>query len=378
MRILLLNSEFPPVGGGAGNASYYLARAFVRDGHQVDVVTSRWGHLPTEESRHGVRVFRIPAFRRRSDRSGPFEQLVFILASFLWCLAFVRRERPDVVLAFFGAPSGIAALGLHWIYQIPYFVSLRGGDVPGFRPYDFALFHKLIGPFLHVVWRKAAAVVANSQGLRALAQAFDSSVDIQIVPNGVAVEDFSPAPRSWEPARLLIVGRIVYQKGIDLLLEALSGLTELPWELDIAGDGPLLPELRAMAEGYRIEERVNFLGWQDKTALASVYRSANLYAYPSRHEGMPNVVLEAMASGLPVVASRIAGNEELVVDPETGILVPPEDSKALREVLRELLPDPVRRESMGNRGRKRVEEQYTWASAARQYIKIFEAAQENS
>ncbi|MDH3942569.1 MAG: glycosyltransferase family 4 protein [Anaerolineae bacterium] len=378
MRILLINSEFPPVGGGAGNASAYLGRALVRAGHTVSVVTSRWGDLPIEELVDGVRVYRIRAMRRRTDRSGALEQLVFILASFFWSLGHVRRERPNVILAFFGAPSGVAALGLHWLFGLPFIVSLRGGDVPGFRPYDFALFHKLIGPLLHVVWRQAAAVVANSEGLCALAEAFDAHVDISIVPNGVAVEDFPAATRQWEPARLLIAGRVVYQKGIDLLLQALAGLKDLPWELDVAGDGPLLAELEILAEQLSLTDRVNFLGWQEKPALAECYRSANLYVYPSRHEGMPNVVLEAMASGLPVIASRIAGNEELVLPGETGLLVPPEDVDALRDAVRELLPDAERRASMGARARKRVEEKYTWAGAARQYSEIFQAAWENS
>jgi len=106
--------------------------------------------------------------------------------------------------------------------------------------------------------------------------------------------------------------------------------------------------------------------------LIEQYRWANLFLFPSRHEGMPNAVLEAMASGLPVIASRIAGNEELVVDGETGLLVASEDVNAFRSALRQLLTNAAQREAMGNASRRRVEEKYSWSDVARQYELILE------
>ncbi|MEK6221414.1 MAG: glycosyltransferase family 4 protein, partial [Chloroflexota bacterium] len=229
--------------------------------------------------------------------------------------------------------------GIRMLFGIPYIVSLRGGDVPGFRPYDFAVYHRLIGPLLHIVWRKASAVVANSAGLRALGEKFDDSIDIKTIPNGVNINQFVCTERNWEPAKLLIVGRVVYQKGIDLLLRALAGIPDLEWVLRVAGDGPLRAELLTLAGELGIAERVEFLGWQSKDELVKRYCEANLYVYPSRHEGMPNVVLEAMSSGLPVIASEIAGNEELVIPGETGLLVPEDDSAELLLAIRSLIRD---------------------------------------
>jgi len=378
MHIILLNSEYPPVGGGAGNASANLARKIVQFGHEVTVLTSRFGSLQNEEVNEGVRIVRIPALRRKPDRSGALEQTVFMLVAFIWSVRLLRKINPDVILAFFGIPSGVVSLGLKTIFGIPYLVSLRGGDVPGFRPYDFALYHRLAGPLLHVVWRKAAAVIANSDGLRGLAQAFDKKVPIQVIPNGVSTARYATKGRPWEPAQLLIVGRVVYQKGIDLLLEALAGIDQLEWDLSIAGDGPLREALEEKARSLGIANRIKFLGWQTKTALVECYRKANLFVYPSRHEGMPNVVLEAMASGLPVIASEIAGNEELVLPGETGLLVPVENIEKLRAAIRELVLDPQRREIMGAAAQKRVEEQYTWASTAQQYLELLSAALEKN
>lgn len=367
MRILLLNSEYPPIGGGAGNASANIARGLASLGHEVTVLTARFSNLPRFEQHGGVTIHRIPALRRRQDRSGAAEQLAFILSASFWTLGWARQNRPHAALAFFGVPSGAAAWALKKLYRIPYIVSLRGGDVPGFRPYDFKTYHKLIGPFLRVIWHDASAVVANSQGLRALALAFDSSIEIPIIPNGVDAADYAAGDRQWSPPRLLSVGRVVHQKGLDLGLRALAQLKDLDWEWRIAGDGPQTDALQSLARELGIAERVVFLGWQSREDLIKWYHQANLFLFPSRHEGMPNAVLEAMASGLPIAATRIAGSEELVVEGETGLLVQAGNVDELRDALRKLLTNPALREKLGAASRQRVEQHYTWQKAAEQY-----------
>jgi glycosyltransferase involved in cell wall biosynthesis len=374
MKILLINSEYPPIGGGAGNASENIARLLVKMGNEVLVLTSRFGNLPHEELCGGVRILRGPAFRQFSDRSTAMEQSSFIVGASIRSLSRLRHFKPDVTLAFFGLPSGAVAWLLKIALGIPYVVSLRGGDVPGFRPYDFWLYHKLAVPFLHVIWRNASTVVVNSKGLHDLAAAFDSTINIPIVPNGVDVERFSLSRHNWSPPRILSVGRVVYQKGYDLALLALAGLKDLEWEWRIAGDGPQLPSLQALIEEHDLQGRVHFLGWQTAEQLKKQYAEANLFLFPSRHEGMPNAVLEAMASGLPVVATNIAGNEELVVNGETGMLVPVDDATALREALRLFLRNAKMREKMGGAARPRVEQFFPWTHVAEEYQLILKKA----
>ncbi len=374
MRILFINSEYPPVGGGAGNASANLARLLVKAGNEVTVVTAAYADLPRDESLEGVHILRGPAGRQRIDRSTAWEQVVFILGASYRCLSVMRRFRPDVVLAFFGLPSGAVACLLNAFHGVPYVVSLRGGDVPGFRPYDFWLYHRIAMPFLKVIWRRAALLVANSAGLRDLAQRFDSSREIAVIPNGVDLTRYTVPDRNWSSPRILSVGRVVHQKGLDLAVKALAGLQELDWKWHVAGDGPQLPSLRHAAEGSHIQDRCQFLGWRSSEQLQAEYAASSLFLFPSRHEGMPNAMLEAMATGLPVIATRIAGNEELVVDGQTGILVPAEDVGALQEALRELLADGEKRARMGQAARERVERHYGWQRTAAQYQTALEKA----
>lgn len=367
MQILVINSEYPPIGGGAGNAAENIVGCLAALGHQVLVLTAHFDKLPYFEQRDRVAVHRIRALRRRLDRSDALEQVAFIVAAALHTRGLVRLFRPDAAMAFFGMPSGAISWWMKRRYKIPYIVSLRGGDVPGFRPYDFRVYHRLIGPFLRVIWHQASTVVANSEGLRALAQAFDPSVDIPVIPNGVDGVRYTDGLREWTPARLLSVGRVVHQKGLDLGLRALAGLKDLEWEWFIAGDGSQMSALRSLANELGLAERVHFLGWQSREQLAKWYQQANLFLFPSRHEGMPNAVLEAMASGLPVVATRIAGTEELVLDGVTGELTEVEDVEALRNCLRRLILGGETRSKMGKASRQRAEREYSWRSVARQY-----------
>ena len=367
MHLLILNSEYPPIGGGAGNASANIARELAALGLRVSVVTAHFGDQPRREILDDVTVYRIPALRRKQDRSGALEQLAFILSASFWTLNWARQNKPQATLAFFGMPCGAPALLLKIMYRIPYIVSLRGGDVPGFRPYDFKTFHKLIGPFLRLIWKHASAVIANSNGLRDLALAFDPRFEIPIIPNGVDLAKYAVPQRDWSYPRLLSVGRIVRQKGLDLGLQALSQLRDLDWSWSIAGDGPQLENLKTLANELGIAERVHFLGWQSREELTKCYQEANLFLFPSRHEGMPNAMLEAMSTGLPVIATRIAGNEELVVEGETGFLVPAENVDELRQSLRRILLDPNLRKRMGLASRQRVEQNYSWKNAALQY-----------
>ncbi len=376
MRILIINSEYPPLGGGAGNASANLARTLAVKDQDVAVMTVHYPGLPREEIRDGVLVHRIRALRRHIDRSGPAEQISFILSGSLHALPFVRSWKPDAIIAFFGVPSGAITWLTRRIYGVPYIVSLRGGDVPGFRPYDFGTYHRLVGPFLRRIWR-SGTVVANSRGLRDLGSAFNSETPIEIIPNGVDIERFTPVERDWSSGRMLFVGRIVYQKGLDILFQALGGLPDLQWNLTLVGDGKQRLALEAQAASLGIADRVHFTGWLTGDAVATQYRQANLYVAPSRHEGMPNVVLEAMASGLPVVASRIAGNEELVTPGSNGLLFPSGDTEALRKLLREILSNPESLQKMGAASRQRAVESYTWETTAVQYLALLRSLTPN-
>jgi glycosyltransferase involved in cell wall biosynthesis len=376
-RLLLLNYEYPPLGGGAAGATANMALALARGGDTVLVATSAFGDLPSREiTPDGVEIRRIPTLRRRADRSGVLEMLVFLASSCLFTPWLARRRRVDGIIAFFSVPCGPAAWLAKILCGVPYVVSLRGGDVPGFRYDGIEVFHRLAGPVIGFVWRRAAAVVANSDGLAELARRFAPDTPIDVVHNGVDPDVFSPrtaddaAGAGRAPLRLAIAGRLVRQKGVDVTLQAMARL-DLPLELEVIGDGPIRAELEGLAAELGLRDRVRFSGWVDRSLLPDAYRRADIFVFPSRDEGMPNVVLEAMACGLPVIGTPIPGTRDLVADGETGLLIPVDDVAALADAVRALALDPQRRRAMGAAGRRRVVELFSWRAAAAAYRRMF-------
>ncbi len=231
-----------------------------------------------------------------------------------------------------------------------------------------------MGPLIHLVWRHASVVVANSQGLKDIATQFDASNPIEVIPNGINTTRFFPTARELTPARLLFVGRLVYQKGGDVLIDALANIKDLNWELTIVGDGPRKQDWENQAARLGISERLHFPGWLDKSDLLEQYQKANIFVLPSRHEGMPNVVLEAMGCGLPVIATRIAGSEDLVLDGTTGYLIEPDDPQGLAEALVRLIDHKEDIQRMGEASRNRVIESFSWDSVSERYLTLLSKA----
>jgi glycogen synthase len=374
LRILLVNYEYPPAGGGAGNATLFMARALVELGHTPIVLTATIPGLPPETHDTGIRVLRVRSLRKSVDRSNPLEMFTFLVAALWRAARLARPSRIEGVIAFFTIPCGPVGWLLHRIAGIPYIVSLRGGDVPGHVP-GINLVHHLLAPVRRMVLRRASAVVANAPGLAQLSERTDP-VPVRVVPNGVDPELFRP-PKTGERAAdgafiILYVGRLHEEKNLDLLLGAIATLRQEGRDvrLVLGGNGPEQIKLAALSRSLSLEGAIDWLGWQAKGEVPGLYRRADCFVNPSRYEGLPNAVLEAMASGLPVVASDVGGNNDLVHPGETGFLFDLTDTDGLRRALARLHDDPALRSRMGDRGRTLVASNYSWLSVAASYLDL--------
>jgi glycosyltransferase involved in cell wall biosynthesis len=378
LKVLLVNYEYPPLGGGAANATLFMGKALAALGHEPTVLTSALAGLPQDSHCDGVHVHRIPAFRRAADRSNPWEMASF-LASALWSAQRVARAaKTEAVITFFTIPCAPVGWLLNRRMGVPYIVSLRGGDVPGHVPGINAV-HRLIAPLRRAVLRGACAVVANGPGLARLSERTDP-VSVRVIPNGVDTTLFRPAEagerKEVSEFRILFVGRLHEEKNVAIVLEAVAALHRgrSAIRVDLVGDGPQRRQLEALAASLGIADRVAFHGWQSKERVADFCRSASCLVNPSRYEGMPNTVLEAMASGLPVVASNVGGNNDLVVPGETGFLFDLPDVAALRRDLEALAGDPALGRSMGARGRDRAIAEHSWLGVAARYVELLPAS----
>jgi len=379
MKILLVNYEYPPLGGGAANATQALAREFAAAGHDVRVLTSRFRGQPELETvAEGFTVERLPVWRRHMDRCAPPEMLTYIWAACRQSKSLLCQFRPDVVLAFFGIPGGPVAWWFRRRFGIPYLVYLLGGDVPGAKGHGLPLYHALTLPLSRRIWKKAAFTIPNSEGLAARARRVLPDYPFEVIPHGVDTALFHPRTKpdsDPSPVRMVFVGRIAVFKGLEFLVRALGQLARNPempdWELLLVGDGPDRPRIERMAADANLSDRLVWKGWVLKPEMPEVYRAADLFVFPSLDEGMPNVVLEAMASGLPVVGTKISGTEELVDPGVTGLLVEPGTVEPLQRALETALRDKAWREECGRAGRARAE-RLSWRAVADRFLALME------
>jgi glycosyltransferase involved in cell wall biosynthesis len=201
--------------------------------------------------------------------------------------------------------------------------------------------------------------------------------ELEVVHCGVDVERYAP-PATMDgpdgrPIELLTVGRLSPEKGQLVLLDAVAQLHRdgLPMHLTIVGDGPLRDELVAHAKQVGIDGVVTFAGAVGQDEMPAFFRAADIYCQPSFNEGIPVVLMEAMASGLPVVSSAVGAITELVVEGETGLLVPAARPKALADALRSLGESAELRAAMGERGRKIVERDFDSEKSALRINELF-------
>jgi glycosyltransferase involved in cell wall biosynthesis len=371
MRLLFVNYEFPPVGGGAAYASLATARELVAMGHRVDFLTAATPGARQDEDIDGVKVLRVRCHRRSVHDIGLMGALSFVAFAAPRLRTLAKRNRYDAIHYYFGLPTGLLSLvpGAH--RRRPYIVSLRGSDVPGYTP-NLRRYHRLMLPLTHRIWHGAYRVIANSQDLGRLAEASLPGLRIDVILNGAeTAKSPSHKARSGSGTRILAVSRLIERKGLDTLIKAVARSPDRTLRLDIAGEGPESAALRQLAEACEVADRVHFHGFVDRAHLAALYARADLFALVSRAESCSMALLEAMAAGLPIVATEVGGNVELVRHQVNGLLVETEDVEALEAALTSLAADPQRRLRFGAANRALVAQRYGWHSVAKRYEAVF-------
>jgi glycosyltransferase involved in cell wall biosynthesis len=387
LRILLLNYEYPPYGGGAGVATEMLARSLAARGLRVDVVTGGsdddvssellWDGDADEEG--VLTVHRVRCRRSSLHKAGMLDAASYLVAARPVIRRLLREHDYQVAHFFFSLPTG-ALLPFLDLHDVPVVVSLRGSDVPGYEPHDAALAaaHRLLRPLTRWIWRRADRVVALSDDLGTLGLHTMPGLRYSVIHNGVDLQRFRPSHRRWfarDRIRCLAVARLVERKGLRDLLRAMALLERGRFELDIVGTGPDEPILRRMAAELGIGGEVRFLGALDRSAVARRYREADLFTLPSRAESFGNVFAEALASGLPIVGTSVGGIPELVEHGLHGLLVPPGEPAALADAIRTLADDPTRRREIARRNRLRAEAALDWGYVTARYLSVYRGIQ---
>ena len=372
MRILLINYEYPPFGGGAANATQEIGRALIQNGHEVSVLVG--GKGPAYTDYLGIRVIRVGSSRKHQFQASKREMLEFLFLGMFWA-ATRREEKYNVAFAFFSLPSGPIARVLEICCGVPYGISLRGGDVPGLVP-EISFIHRVLTPLRRWALRNAKAVMANSDSLADLSRASDP-VEVVVIPNGIDTERYCPDTshrvRQSGILRLIIVGRFHRQKRIPETIRCFSEAKRqgVQFLISIVGDGPEREEIRETITQEGITEEVSMKGWLDKDQLVEEYQAADCYVNFSSYEGMPNTVLEAMACGLPALASNIPPHQLLIEDGVSGALVDIDQCDQVVWWITRLFSDRRQLREMGIQARQHTLSRHSWISVAGSYLSLF-------
>jgi glycosyltransferase involved in cell wall biosynthesis len=379
-RILILNYEYPPLGGGAANATKFLLQELsLNNEYAYDLVTSSLDnqHHVTKPFTN-VTLYAVPIGDKTKN---PHHQSLgnlfrYTIAAYQQSATLMRALPYQGTHAFFGVPGGLVALFLKWQFGVPYLVSLRGSDVPGYSQ-RFRFLYPPLRVLMRLVWKQATNVVANSQGLLSLAQETTQEQKIGVIPNGVDTNVFYPDESAFDQEEVVITAgatRITERKGLRHLLEAVALLGDdaSKVRVEIMGDGSAKESLEKLAKKLGIEALVNFLGRIDAAETPRYYRRAQIFVLPSYNEGMSNALLEALASGLPVVVTHTGGSEELVSEGVNGIYVATGSSESIRDALNQLLESKNKRIQFGKASRSKALER-SWSFVAQEYTKLYES-----
>lgn len=377
MKILIISHEYPPIGGGGANACMKLSEEYVKQGHEVTIVTVWFQGLEKEIKSPGFRIIRVPSKRQKKEHCSFGEMLDYLMKAWRVCDRVERENQFDICQVFFAIPSGPIGLYLKWRYKLPYIIRFGGGDIPGFQE-RFQAVYKLIGPFEKIIWKYADALVANSSGLKKMAENFYAKKKILVIPNGADVQAVNAQikdKRQDESYRILFVSRLIERKGLQYLIPQLKEIERECKKkviLTVVGDGPYRQELEKIVKEHTVGHLVEFVGQKEKKELPEYYENADVFVLPSKKEGMPNVVLEAMSFGLPIVMTPCEGSEELIRD--NGYAV---DVEVFAEKIIFLERNDGYREKIGNASLDMVKCFFQWSYVAKKYEQLIKEITES-
>lgn len=348
LRIVYLITRADPIGGAQIHVRD-LAAAVRTQGHEPSVITSGSGPFIDDLRSMGIPVLVLQHLRVPIRPIQDLRALREIHSA-------LTTLRPDLVAAH-SSKAGILGRVAGRSLKLPVVFTVHGwAFTPGIPPARAALYRRverLVGPL-------ASRLITVSEYDRQLALEARIAPADRVVTVHNGMPDVPPALRAdpgRSPPRLIMVARFEPQKDHPTLLAALGGLRDLPWEIDLVGDGPLMGDMRARAEALGLAARVRFLGQRRDVGQLLAGAQASLLA--TNWEGFPLSILEAMRAGLPVVASDVGGIHESVRDGETGYLVPRAGVDELRDRIRRVLTDAELRVRMGRGGRTRFEREFT-------------------
>ncbi|MFA6973563.1 MAG: glycosyltransferase family 4 protein [Parcubacteria group bacterium] len=384
MKVLFFNYEYPPLGGGAAYASQSILREFTNlPDLEVDFITSSFdGDYHPDLVGENVRVHRLPIGKNKDNMTYQSQRdlLVYAWKAYFFSRKLIKQAKIenkayDLTHSFFTVPCGFVSMLLKFEFGLPYIVSLRGSDVPWYSERFTWIYYILKWPIVFI-WKMSAAVIANSQMIKDLALRSNSKQEIGVIYNGINIEIFKPQenPGLRRNFTILCASRLSRRKGFNYVIAAFAEIVKKYPDVRLliaGGEGNAEDELKAQSKKLGLEEKIQFTGFvTPNTEFVKYHHASDVFILPSLNEGMSNNMLEAMASGMPIVMTPTGGADELIREGVNGYIVKFKNAADIAEKLEKLITDPAATKSMGAASR-RIAEEMSWTKVAQQYFELY-------
>lgn len=355
MRIcMVISTPFPPE-EGIGYHVYNLSKKLIQRGHEVTVIT-RGGAKTERMNLDGIEVLKAPFF--------PLYPFHVSIHGFFLNRLFKKIEKNFDLVHIHTPLSPIVKTTLPIVSTIhgSMIENARALEVVDLKSLGSKIMTRIVSyPLVSKLIDKSDVVTTVSKSVSEELKKFYGINKVIVVGNGVDQVLFSPPKQKKDENYVLYVGRISYGKGLFDLFEAAKQVCrKYNTKFILAGKGELERRLREKVNKEGLQDKFLFLGHVNRKELVRLYQNATIFVLPSHYEGLPTVLLEAMACGLPVVATDVSGNKEVVEDGKNGLLVPPKSPHMMAEAISTLIEDEELRMKLGKNARKTIEEKFTW------------------
>lgn len=393
IKVILLTSSYPS-SSGVVNRSFMtdFAESVSKKGIRVFVICPHQPNLSFREEQENITIIRFPYWFTASEQKlggaggivpsmsqsllAVIQLIPFCICQLMVTLRTIKEENIDLIHSHWVIPQGFVGALVRFITGIPHVVSIHGTDIHLIHSY------RITHPFMNMVARCTNCITTNSSHTNQLLMDVISKKNINssIIPMGINLDQFHSVISSINKKEItiLFVGRLIDWKGVCHLITAMKTVISRfhNAKLKIIGTGPEREQLEKLTRSINISSQVQFFHNVERKQLLLHYKDADLFVLPSittngQTEGLGVVLLEAMASGVPVIGSNTGGIPDIITDGVNGLLVPPGDPNALAAAMIRILEDPELAERFREAGLETVKKRFSWDRIVDQFIHVY-------
>ncbi len=319
-KILILNYEYPPIGGGGATVTRLLIEEFLKQKKEVFLITSHFKGLPILEMSRNFIILRIPVLRHKKEKSNLLQMSLYILGA-IFVLPFVRLFfNYDLAHAHFILPTGVVCLFSKLLFNRDFFITAHGGDIPSHQPQDTNFLFNFLKPVAKLIIKKSKKIICISPDLyqKAIGDFPISKRKFIIIENGISIKKENVKLKNEN--RFLFVGRLSNEKKVLEIVQQFAKLEEEKFIFDIIGNGNEMEKIKKYIKNKNLSKKVILHNWQNQKYIQNLLEKTDFFIMNSKVEGLSMAALEALNYGLPIISSDCTGMKKLVKNDYNGFI----------------------------------------------------------